>query len=137
MLQQDRIGVLSNPFGQESLTPWLRAYNTARPEDELVHTTTTKKFYFMRVLKMKDKIEIISNMNILRLDFWSLGLVFFSFLHIQTKIFSILCKNLLLISTDHGWYTHICSKTKIIPQGQFKISHCAVFSFDTILPTLL
>lgn len=77
MLQQDRIGVLSNPFGQESLTPWLRAYNTARPEDELVHTTTTKKFYFMRVLKMKDKIEIISNMNILWLDFWSLGLVFF------------------------------------------------------------
>lgn len=56
MLQEDRLGVLSNPFGQEPLTPWLGAYNTNRPEGELVHTTKTKKIYFMRVLKMKDKI---------------------------------------------------------------------------------
>lgn len=75
-------------------------------------------------------------MNILCVGFW-LGFFFFIFAYTNTKMLSILCKNLLLISTDHAWYMHTCSKTKIIPPGQFKISYSAVFSFDTILPTLL
>lgn len=85
----------------------------------------------MRVLKTKDKIYVISTMNMLWLGF------FFIFAYTNAKIFSILCKDLLLISTDYAWHIHTCSKTKIIPQGQFKISYCAVFSLDTILLTLL
>lgn len=126
MLQQDKLRALSNPFGQEQLTPWLGSYYTTRAENELVYTTTTKILYFIRVLKIKYKISIISNMNILWLGFWGFCWVFSSFLHTNTKIFSILHKNLLLISTDHAWYMHTCSKIKIIPQGQFKISYCAV-----------